>query len=218
MKSIKNNRTFNKMNIFILFINILVIGLFCVSVDFFNNSCFYISDNENVKLANSLSHRLSRSLALRSHNEVGQPVFNVLNVNLNTEIKKKDMITEVETEFEVLEVCAEEEDGENEVRITMKTNLKPDLIKLHALNEEVTLKKWNFIMHDLAKTDYKKQKDKLNKKPVVRRIAEGLGYTFVFTIGAPVLLGAVVVGGCKWIFLSKDSGKSFFRSLKKILF
>ncbi|SOV13848.1 Plasmodium exported protein (hyp9), unknown function [Plasmodium sp. gorilla clade G2] len=218
MKSIKNNRTFNKMNIFILFINILVIGLFCVSVDFFNNSCFCISVNENVKLANSLSHRLSRSLALRSHNEVGQPVFNVLNVNLNTEIKKKDMITEVETEFEVLEVCAEEEDGENEVRITMKTNLKPDLIKLRALNEEVTLKKWNFIMHDLAKTEYKKQKDKLNKKPVVRRIAEGLGYTFVFTLGAPVLLGAAFVGGCKWIFLSKDSGKSFFRSLKKILF
>ncbi|SOS78198.1 Plasmodium exported protein (hyp9), unknown function [Plasmodium sp. gorilla clade G1] len=218
MKSIINNRTFNKMNIFILFINILVIDLFCVSVEFFNKHCFYKTANENVKLASSLSDRLSRSLALRSHNEVGQPVFNVLNVNLNTEIKKKDMITEVETEFEVLEVCAEEEDGENEIRITMKTNLKPDMIKLRALNEEVTLKKWDFIMDDLAKSEYKKQKEKLNKKTVVRKIAEGLGYTIVFTIGAPILLGASIVGACKWFLISKDSGKLFFKSLKEILF
>ncbi|CDO64068.1 Plasmodium exported protein (hyp9), unknown function [Plasmodium reichenowi] len=218
MKSIINNRTFNKMNIFILFINILVIDLFCVSVEFFNNHCFYKTANENVKLASSLGDRLSRSLALRSHNEVGQPVFNVLNVNLNTEIKKKDMITEVETEFEVLEVCAEEEDGENEVRITMKTNLKPDMIKLRALNEEVTLKKWDFIMDDLAKSECKKQKDKLNKKTVVRKIAEGLGYTIVFTIGSPILLTASLVGAGKWFFISKDSGKLFFKSLKDILF
>ncbi|SPJ10018.1 Plasmodium exported protein (hyp9), unknown function [Plasmodium sp. DRC-Itaito] len=218
MKSIINNRKLNKMNIFILFINILVIDLFCVSVEFFNKRCFYKTANENVKLASSLSHRFSRSLALRSHNEVGQPVFNVLNVNLNTEIKKKDMITEVETEFEVLEVCAEEEDGENEIRIIMKTNLKPDMIKLRALNEEVTLKKWDFIMDDLAKTEYKKQKEKLNKKTVVRRIAEGIGYIIVFTIGAPVLLVASIIGAFKWILISKESGKLFFKSLKKILF
>lgn len=165
-------------------------------------------------MASSLSDRLSRSLALRSHNEVGQPVFNVLNVNLNTEIKKKDMITEVETEFEVLEVCAEEEDGENEIRITMKTNLKPDMIKLRALNEEVTLKKWDFIMDDLAKCEYKKQKEKLNKKTVVRKIAEGLGYTIVFTIGAPILLGASIVGACKWFLISKDSLLCFMNSIK----
>ncbi|SOV75730.1 Plasmodium exported protein (hyp9), unknown function [Plasmodium sp. gorilla clade G3] len=218
MKSIINNRTFNKMNIFILFINILVIDLFYVSVEYFYKHYFYKTANENVKLAISLNYRLSRSLALRAHNEVGQPVFNVLNVNLNTDIKKKNMITDVETEFEVLEVCAEEEDGENEVRITMKTNLKPDMIKLRALNEEVTLKKWDFIMQDLAKSEYKKQKEKLNKKTVIRKIAEGIGYTIVLIIGAPVLLGASIVGGCKWVFQSKDSGISFFRSLKKILF
>ncbi|KYO03635.1 exported protein (hyp9) [Plasmodium gaboni] len=221
----------NKFNIFILWSNIILYFLLIVTFTFYNNDLFnnYNSEKSNIIWASSI-FRYSRSLAEYYNNKEG---YNVLRINLDHK-KLKGVFEDMHPEIKMVEVDSESIcPGTNEVNLKIITNLRPDMIKVNATSENISLGEWNNIMEyyghppskavsildsDLKDNLEMKMKKKKRKRPFIRYISEIVGYAIMIIPGFPILVGIVCVGFCILIFKGIKAAKKYFSTIMKWLF
>ncbi|SOV20168.1 Plasmodium exported protein (hyp9), unknown function [Plasmodium sp. gorilla clade G2] len=221
----------NKFNIFILWSNIILYFLLIVTITFYNNDLFNKYNNEKSNIIGASSvFGYSRSLAEYYNNKDG---YNVLRINLDHK-KLKGMFEHMHPEIKMVEVDSESIcPGTNEVNLKIITNLRPDMIKVNATSENISLGEWNNIMQyygqppskgvskldsDVKDNLEKKMKKKKRKRPLIRYISEIVGYGIIIIPGFPVLVGVVGFGFCILIFKGIKPAKKYFSTIKKWLF
>ncbi|KYO03129.1 exported protein (hyp9) [Plasmodium reichenowi] len=220
----------NKFNIFILWNNIILYFILIVTFTFYNKDFFNKYNGEKSNIGASFNFGNNRSLAEYYKNKDG---YNVLRINLDHK-NLKGVLGNMHPEIKMVEVDSESIcPGTNEVNLKVLTNIPPDMIKVNAKSENMSVGEWDYIMQyyghstpkEVSKLDLeikdkieKKIKKKKRKTPLIRYIAEIVGYGIILIPGFPVLVGVVVVGFCILIFMGKKSAKNYFSTIKKWLF
>ncbi|SOV83949.1 Plasmodium exported protein (hyp9), unknown function [Plasmodium sp.] len=220
----------NKFNIFILWSNIILYIVLIVIFTFYNKDIINRYNNEKSNIGVSSYFEENRSLAEYYNNKEG---YNVLRVNLDHK-KLKGTFEHMHPEIKMIEVDSENIcPGTNEVNLRLVTNLRPDMIKVNATSEKMSLGEWDYVMKyyghptskEVSKLDSegknkieKKVKKKKGKRPLLRYIAEIVGYVVILIPGFPALVGIVVVGFCILIFQGSKSANKYFSTIIKWLF
>ncbi|SCQ12898.1 Plasmodium exported protein (hyp9), unknown function [Plasmodium gaboni] len=199
---------------FVLLNKIFLLSLFVINSIYVDNGVFnkYIYEKNGGNY--SFCIRIFRLLS-QSNKEKKKSFFNRLKDNCKNDNDIDDFM-KIDKECKVFDV----NEGMNEVTVTMKTSLQPDLIRITVRNKWVTVNDWDYLMKDLCnENDIEIEDDNLkkNKKPV-KYLVRVLGYIVIipFVIVSLPFISMVGLGRC--ICYSKEKVANVFKNVWNVIF
>ncbi|KYO00615.1 exported protein (hyp9) [Plasmodium reichenowi] len=204
---------------FVLLYKFFLLSLFVINLIYVDNGVFNKYSYEPNDGDYSFCIRISRLLS-QNNKELRKPFFN----KLKNDIKNYNDIhnfRNIDKECKVVDVnSVKTREGMNDVTVTMKSALKPDLITISVTNKWVTVNEWDYLMNDLCKENNIEIEDgnvKKRKKPV-KYVVRVLGYIVIipFVIVSLPFIAMVGLGRC--MCHSKEKGANVFKNVWNALF
>ncbi|SPJ09186.1 Plasmodium exported protein (hyp9), unknown function [Plasmodium sp. DRC-Itaito] len=202
----------------VLLYKIFLLSLFVINSIYVDNGVFNKYSYERNGVDYSFCIRISRLLS-QYNKKGGKPFFN----RLKDDYKNNNGINnfmKIDNECKVVDVnSVRTREGMNEVTVTMRTALQPDLIKISVTNKWATMNEWDYLMNDLCKENNIATGDNVKKKKKpVKHVVRVLGYIVIvpFVIVALPFIAMVGLGRC--MCHSKEKGANVFKNVWSVLF
>ncbi|SOV13263.1 Plasmodium exported protein (hyp9), unknown function [Plasmodium sp. gorilla clade G2] len=204
---------------FVLLNKIFLLSLFVINSIYVDNGVFnkYIYEKNSGDY--SFCIRIFRLLS-QSNKEKKKSFFNRLQDDSKNDNDIDDFM-KIDKECKVVDVNSlRTREGMNDVTVTMKTSLQPDMIRITVTNKWVTVNEWDYLMNDLCKeNDIETEDDNLKKKKKpVKYVVRVLGYIVIlpFVIVALPFISMVGLGRC--MCHSKEKGANVFKNVWNVIF
>ncbi|SOV75257.1 Plasmodium exported protein (hyp9), unknown function [Plasmodium sp. gorilla clade G3] len=204
---------------FVLLNKIFLLSLFVINSIYVDNEVFNKYSFEPNGADYSFCIRISRLLS-QNNKEKKKSFFNKLKDDFKND-NDIDNLTKIDKECKVVDVNSVRTlEGMNELTVTMKTALQPDMITISVTNKWVTVNEWDYLMNDLCKeNNIETEGDNVKKKKKpVKYVVRVFGYIVIMPFVIVALPFIVTVGLGRCMCHSKEKGANVFKNVWNVLF